>query len=1040
MRRYIIFIISLLLLSGSISTIFATRDARDYQLRGYVDATQTTDLPYRIPQFGVNANLFQYDTDELAQHLGWMQEAHVTWIRQFIYWNEFEPEMGRYEWERLDDVMLALADFPQLQLIPVFMNSPEWARRSEMATSPPDDPGTIVPFLREFATRYGESIDYYQIWDEPNLDDTWGLSDPRPADYVALLAESYRAIHSSDYDATVIAAALAPTTEHSGQNIADNLYLQMMYDLGASDYFDAAAGKPYGFDLSPNDRSVNIDTLNFSRLILLREVMVANGDGDKALWASNFGWNSLADDWSGKASIWGSTSENDRLHYTIKSLNRAEREWTWLGGMILHHWQPDVAEDDPQWGFSIINQENEPGSLWNALVAYQTPVASNGLYHPRTPYADYSGLWTFSERGADIGWLETSDSQLDFEFYGTDIALLLREGDYFAFLYPTINGDVPNATAHDADGKSYILLRSGSQQAELNIVPVARNLVLDRHNLHVVADRGWDQWALAGYAVSSGDFAVSYTRQIQMAWLTTLAALLATVVSGYFLPWKPIYQYFYRVTSFLNQGLQFIITVATSIALMLGLLMSVGMSEPALFRRDMVEQALMIIITGGLIIIELPILLVIVATLVLFWLIYHHLEWGLLLVLFYAPFFLFPVELYTFFFPMSELLLLITTAAGLLRLFVQWGEERQSENSDYPLRLTIKWHLLDALMLLWLILGVIAVSWSARLSPAITELRALFIEPFLFYIILRSIKPTQSIIRQWILALITAGVLVSVIGLYQYFTGEGVITAEGGARRLASVYGSPNNVGLLLGRIIPFVFAGVLILRQRMRLIAGAILFLLLVTVAFTQSVGAILIGVPAGIIAVLLANYGRKAIPALAIFLIAGVIVTIGLTQVSTRFASLLDLSSGTNFIRIRVWESSLEIIANRPLTGLGLDQYLYEFSGHYVRPDAIADPDLSHPHNMVLDFWIRLGLPGLIWLAIFMVVFWREAFRLLHQEHEIENRIIIIGTIGAVAALISHGMIDNSIYVNDLIIIFVFLVAIIVQFSDDTGALRTG
>ena len=56
-------------------------------------------------------------------------------------------------------------------------------------------------------------------------------------------------------------------------------------------------------------------------------------------------------------------------------------------------------------------------------------------------------------------------------------------------------------------------------------------------------------------------------------------------------------------------------------------------------------------------------------------------------------------------------------------------------------------------------------------------------------------------------ALIIAGLLVAIIGLWQYLNGEAIITAEGGSRRLASVYGSPNNVALILGRCIPFALA-----------------------------------------------------------------------------------------------------------------------------------------------------------------------------------------------------------------------------------------
>ena len=208
-------------------------------------------------------------------------------------------------------------------------------------------------------------------------------------------------------------------------------------------------------------------------------------------------------------------------------------------------------------------------------------------------------------------------------------------------------------------------------------------------------------------------------------------------------------------------------------------------------------------------------------------------------------------------------------------------------------------------------------------------------------------------------ALILAGLAVSVIGLFLFVTKESVITAEGGSLRLASVYGSPNNVGLLLGRIIPFVLAYWLLIKQH-RLIIGGSLLILAITLALTQSVGAILIGIPASIIVVVLLIYGRKSwLPILALLIISVIAFAI-LAQLSPRFASVLDFTQGTNFFRLRVWESGLEIIQDHPITGIGLDQFLYIFRGEYIRPDAIWDRDLSHPHNVILDFWTRLGFVG--------------------------------------------------------------------------------
>jgi O-antigen ligase len=1030
MRKVIIFIAALVALSGSLSAVLVTRQARDYNLRGYMDATRTTDLPYRLPILGVNADLTQYSSEELQQHLQWMQEAQITWIRQFAYWDMLEPQQADYDWTQWDAILTALADFPELQLVVVFMNSPQWARTSSQASAPPDDPAAITPFLQTFVQRYGEQVDYYQIWDEPNLDDAWGLNDPRPSEYAALLSEAYTAIHSADLDATVIAAALAPTTERSGQNIADTVYLEMLYRLGANAYFDAVAAKPYGFDFPPDDRTVSIDALNFSRIVAFREIMIAYDDGRKSLWASNWGWNSLPLDWQGEPSIWGNISEQQRIDYTLSAINRAEREWTWLGGMILQHWQPNVPQDDPLWGFSLVDHSNTPTSLWTALVNRVIPdTASNGLYHPRNPYARYSGLWTFSDLGADIGWLETTDSQLEFDFSGRDVALLLREGDYFAFAYLQVDGEQANATPHDSSGNAYILLRSATLDPELIMQLVSLDLPDGKHTLSVVFDKGWDQWALAGFAVSSGNLAEPYNRQLMLAWITVALAGFAVLTTGRLLAWRKLADFVQPILSRLSIAAQVSSSIITSLALMVGMLLTWGEPIPQIVRRALWEPYIPIVLTGGLLVLKPGFLLVIITAVVLFIFIYNRLEVGIVLVLLYAPFFLYPLKLYNYAFPMSELILLLTTAAWIGRLLAQWGYERQSENADYPLRLTLRLNVIDVLMLIFGLLALLSLIWTERLPLATTELRKLIIEPLLFYAMLRTIKLDKHILLRLVQALIAAGVLVAVIGFFLYLRGEAIITAEQGTRRLASVYGSPNNVGLFLGRCIPFALAFVLLFpRRSLQHIVGIIaLGIMLIAVALTQSVGTILFGLPAGIVTVIILAWRKKAVFPLLILFIVGIVGLVVLIQVSARFANLLDVTSGTNFFRLRIWESSIDIIRDNPITGLGLDQFLYAFRGHYIRPDAIFDPDLSHPHNILFDFWIRLGIGGVLWLIVMLVHFVRRMLKAYTiTTHDTIWQVLISGAMGSMAALVVHGLVDNSVFVDDLVYVFMLLMAI--------------
>jgi O-antigen ligase len=92
------------------------------------------------------------------------------------------------------------------------------------------------------------------------------------------------------------------------------------------------------------------------------------------------------------------------------------------------------------------------------------------------------------------------------------------------------------------------------------------------------------------------------------------------------------------------------------------------------------------------------------------------------------------------------------------------------------------------------------------------------------------------------------------------------------------------------------------------------------------------------------------------------------------------------------------------------------------------VYDRDLSHPHNVLLDFWIRLGIGGALLLLIGQFLFWRACLRLMRAWRTRDGSVhaLIIGVMGAMAALLAHGMIDNSVYVLDLVYIFMLLWAI--------------
>ncbi|MCZ7542774.1 MAG: beta-galactosidase [Anaerolineae bacterium] len=489
------------LLIGSLLGAAALLDVRGRLTRGWEDATTTFALPYRVPLAGVNAELTQYTPDALDRHLALMADAGLTWVRQFFPWPEIEPARGAFDWAQWDRIVEAV-DAHGLKLVAVLDDSPGWSHapdgaRADLPYLPPADAADFAAFARAFAARYGARVDVYQIWDEPNLKAHWGERPSQPAGYVNLLCAAYDAIHAADAEATVLAAALAPTTETGPDNLSDTLYLRAMYGHGAAGCFDGAAGKPYGFDDGPYDRRVSESLLNFSRLILLREIMVEHGDGEKPVWGSHFGWNALPDGWAGPPSIWGAVSAEAQASYTAGAYARARDEWPWLGGLILHHWQPDAPTDDPQWGFAVVGPDGGPGALLDTFPPPE-PDAMPGRYPARNPYVAYTGVWSFSEFGGDMG--TAGDSAFTFNFAAPSVALELRRYVYNAYFYVTVDGAPARALPKDTEGRAYIVLNSPDDSHTTDLVVVAAGLDPAPHVMHAVGGGGMG-WAVGARRV-----------------------------------------------------------------------------------------------------------------------------------------------------------------------------------------------------------------------------------------------------------------------------------------------------------------------------------------------------------------------------------------------------------------------------------------------------------------------------------------------------------------------------------------------------------
>jgi len=406
----------------------------------YVPVAYTGMNPY-----GINTFLEQEVDDwKIHRTLRLISEAGFKWIRQEFPWEDIEIEgkgvfQDRREgrdvssWEKYDHIV-DLAEEYGVSIIARLDNPPAWTRAAgnELGTlAPPDAYADYGDFVYAVVSRYKGRIKYYQIWNEPNIYPEWGESAVDPEAYTELLKVAYQRAKEADLEAVILSAGLAPTTERTERNLEDLIFLQRMYDAGAKDYFDILSVQGYGLWNGPTDRRAHPDRANFSRVLLIRELMVRNGDANKPIWASEVGWNALPRDFDGFP-YYGRVSEELQATYSAGAYQRAQLEWPWMG--VMNYWffkRPgDYEKDQAFYYFRMMEPDFYPHPVYYALKEQATAPPILGLgYHQENHWAlRYEGAWEdVADADAVLGGYRASadaGASLSFVFWGTDLSLV----------------------------------------------------------------------------------------------------------------------------------------------------------------------------------------------------------------------------------------------------------------------------------------------------------------------------------------------------------------------------------------------------------------------------------------------------------------------------------------------------------------------------------------------------------------------------------------------------------------------------------------
>lgn len=292
--------------------------------------------------------------------------------------------------------------------------------------------------------------------------------------------------------------------------------------------------------------------------------------------------------------------------------------------------------------------------------------------------------------------------------------------------------------------------------------------------------------------------------------------------------------------------------------------------------------------------------------------------------------------------------------------------------------------------------------------------KAYIIEPILFFIVcIRTIRTLQDV-RIVTIALAASAGCVALVTIVQYLTGWSIPYPwhDLPGRRATAFYGYPNAVGLYLAPIAAYLIGVVMfgirdaVWNRANRILLSTVVALSFIALLCARVEGA-LIGLIGSIGVMLLFTRARW------FALGAGVIGVISaFAWETTRQLLLFQDVSGD--VRLALWKGTWNLLQHQPIFGAGL-------AGFPITYDIYRLPShvelLQYPHNIILDFWVELGIIGAVWIVAMLII---SIILLMHARRQQSIHTVSTALIAMFVCIVIYGLVDVVYFKNDLSVLF--------------------
>ncbi|MBR5454112.1 MAG: O-antigen ligase family protein [Clostridia bacterium] len=322
--------------------------------------------------------------------------------------------------------------------------------------------------------------------------------------------------------------------------------------------------------------------------------------------------------------------------------------------------------------------------------------------------------------------------------------------------------------------------------------------------------------------------------------------------------------------------------------------------------------------------------------------------------------------------------------------------------------------------------GLVSVNPDGSLPSAL-----MMICLMLGYFITVNLINTAELLKRITGAVVSSAVIVSIIGICQYFLGEtsqiwqdmNMFADISG--RVTSTFGNPNILAEYIIMVFPVAAAFFFSSqggRGRFNSFLGCIaLFSCLI---LTWSRGGWL-----GLIIGMLIFFIFMTRKTVTFLFFAGIslpfLPLVIPDSVWNRFTSIGNLADSSTSYRVHIWEASLNMLRDCFGSGIGIGEAA--FSEVYPLYAYAGVENAPHSHNLFLQISLELGIIGITVFTVIMLIFMKNCISRAINTYERRTRLLILGGMCGILSVLAQGMTDHVWYNYRIFLMFWLMIGLV-------------